>query len=219
MAYPDDLLSRDEKVMLNKHPHWKTLILPSIWFVVAIGGGFWLAAVLRNWDQHQIAWIVIAIVVVLSLIFFTLVPFVRWRTEHFVITNHHVFFRRGLLRRREHQIPLRHIQNMETSVTFWGRLMGYGSLIVESGADAPLEFQNVASLSKVQALLNQLIAEDRDQDRNGPGNNQGYQGAGHQAPPAGYDPPAGYQQPPPTGYQPPPTGYQPPPANYQPPAG
>ncbi len=221
MAYPDDLLSRDEKVMLNKHPHWKTLILPSIWFIVAIGGGFWLAAIVRNWNQHHLAWIVIGVAVVASLIFLTLVPFVRWRTEHFVITNHHVFFRRGLLRRREHQIPLRHIQNMETSVSFWGRLMGYGSLIVESGADAPLEFQNVAALTKVQAMLNQLIAEDRQQNRLAPGN-QGYQApAGYQPPPAGYQQPGGYQ-PPPSGYQPPGyqgQGYQGPQPGYRPPTG
>src|SRR3978361_1374782 len=100
MAYPDDLLSRDEKVMLRKHPHWKTLILPSIVFVVAIALGFGLAAVLRNWDQHQIAWVVIGVVALLVLIFFTLVPFVRWRTEHFVITTHNVFFGRWWRRRR-----------------------------------------------------------------------------------------------------------------------
>ncbi len=229
MAYPDELLSRDEKVMLRRHPHWKTLILPTIVFVVAIAGGFALAAVLRNWDQHQIAWIVIGVVALLALVIFTLMPFIRWRTEHFVITNHHVFFRRGLLRRREHQIPLRHIQNMETAVTFWGRLMGYGSLIVESGADAPLEFQNVASLSKVQALLNQLIAEDREADRLGPAGGQGYapRGGGY-AQPGGYARQPGYEQP---GYeqqgyeqtryeqrgyyeQP---GYQQPPAGNQPP--
>ena len=51
---------------------------------------------------------------------------------------------------------------METEVTFWGRLMGYGSLIVESSADQPLKFRNVASLSKVQATLNQLIRDERE---------------------------------------------------------
>lgn len=223
MSYPDELLSRDERVVLRKHPHWKTLILPSVVFVVAIGGGFWLAAIVRNWNNHQAAWIAIAIVVALILIIFTVAPFIRWRTEHFVITNHHVFFRRGLLRRREHQIPLRHIQNMETSVSFWGRLMGYGSLIVESGADAPLEFENVASLAKVQGLLNQLIAEDREADRVGPVDNQGPAG-GYQSPPAGHEPPpGGYQQArgdyqSPVGWQPPPSSHQPP-AGYQPPSG
>ena len=85
----------------------------------------------------------------------------RWRTEHFVLTTRHVFFRTGILHRRAHQIPLSRIQNIETVVTFWGRLLGYGSLIVDSAADQPLEFPNVASVQKVQGMLNQLIADDR----------------------------------------------------------
>ncbi len=163
MAYPDNLLSRGERVVLHKHPHWKVLILPTLSFVLFIGGGFALAAILRNWQHHGIAWIVIAVVALLGLIFFTLIPVIRWRTEHFVITNHHVFFRTGILHRKEHQIPLGHIQNMETSVSFWGRLLGFGSLIVESAADQPLEFENVAALPKVQSELNQLIMDDRGQ--------------------------------------------------------
>jgi hypothetical protein len=74
-----------------------------------------------------------------------------------------VFFRTGILNRRQHQIPLSRIQNIETVVTFWGRILGFGSLIVDSAADQPLEFSNVASLTKVQSTLNQLIADDRDQ--------------------------------------------------------
>ena len=162
MAYPDNLLSRGERVVLHKHPHWKVLVLPTLLFILFIGGGFALAAVLRNWEYHVTAWIVIGVVAVLGLIFLTVLPFIRWRTEHFVITNAHVFFRTGILRRREHQIPLGHIQNMETSVSFWGRLLGFGSLIVESAADQPLEFENVASLPKVQSTLNQLIMDDRN---------------------------------------------------------
>ncbi|GGM01836.1 PH domain-containing protein [Nakamurella endophytica] len=180
MAYPDNLLSRGEQVVLHKHPHWKVLVLPVLFFVVIIGGAFALAAVLRNWQYHSLAWIGIAVVAVLLLVFLVLVPFLRWRTEHFVITNHHVFFRTGILHRREHQIPLGHIQNMETSVSFWGRLLGFGSLIVESAADQPLEFENVASLPRVQSTLNQLIMDDRGRfsggDGYGPGPDQRWAG-------------------------------------------
>ena len=154
MAYPDNLLVQGERVIVNKRPHWKVLILPTVFFILIIGGGAALAAWLNSWELGNTSphalWVIV-VVAVIALIVLVLVPFIRWRTEHFVITNHHVFFRSGLLSRREHQIPLGQIANMETEVTFWGRLMGYGSLIVESSADQPLKFRNVASLSKVQA--------------------------------------------------------------------
>ena len=110
-------------------------------------------------------------------------PFLRWKTEHFVLSTGHIFFRTGLVRRREHQIPLSRIQNIETVVSFWGRIMGYGSLVVESAADQPLEFQNVSRITKVQSTLNQLIADDRarEQDDDGQGADLG--------PGRRYDPP------------------------------
>lgn len=172
MAYPDNLLSRGERVVLHKHPHWKVLILPVLVFIVAVGGGSAFAAWVSHWkDQgftsHPQWYIGIAVVAVLLLVFFVLIPVLRWITEHFVISTGHVFFRTGILRRREHQIPLARIQNMETEVGFWGRILGYGSLIVESAADQPLEFENVASIGKVQATLNQLIHDART-GRGGP---------------------------------------------------
>jgi len=243
MGYPDNLLVQGERVIVNKRPHWKVLILPTILFIVIIAAGVALATWISksNWDSPQWAYYTIIAVALVALIILVLVPFVRWRTEHFVITNHHVFFRTGLLSRREHQIPLGQIANMETEVTFWGRLMGYGSLIVESSADQPLKFRNVASLSKVQAQLNQLIRDERERTHRGPdrgpgsASEQGYQQPqGYQPgypqqyvapqqdyPQQGYPaqgyPQQGYSQQgyPPAGQQPP--GYQPTQAYQQPP--
>ncbi|MGS0686147.1 PH domain-containing protein [Nakamurella sp. GG22] len=235
MAYPDNLLVTGERVIVNKRPHWKVLILPTILFIVIIGAGAALGAWINSRDMENATWVYWAIVAVavVALVILVVVPFVRWRTEHFVITNHHVFFRTGLLSRREHQIPLGQIANMETEVTFWGRLMGYGSLIVESSADQPLKFRNVASLSKVQAQLNQLIRDERERTHHGGPSyqagppSQGYPQGDYQGPPAQQ-----YSQQHPTQYssqeQTPtqqypgqpyaPQGYQPPQA-YQPPQG
>ena len=108
MAYPDNLLVQGERVIVDKRPHWKVLILPTILFIVIIAAGVALATWISksNWDNPQWAYWAISAVALVALIILVLVPFVRWRTEHFVITNHHVFFRTGLFSRREHQIPL-----------------------------------------------------------------------------------------------------------------
>ncbi|RIJ76856.1 PH domain-containing protein [Nakamurella silvestris] len=163
MAYPDNLLARGERVVLRKHPHWKVLVLPALFFILIIAGAFFLASWITNrvtWDG--VAYLIIAVVAVILLVFLSIAPFLRWQSEHFVISTHHVFFRTGIVKRREHQIPLGRIQNLETNVTFWGRILGYGDLVVESAADQPLPFYNVASLPKVQSTLNQLIDDDRD---------------------------------------------------------
>ena len=63
--------------------------------------------------------------------------------------------------------------------------MGYGSLIVESSADQPLKFRNVASLSKVQAQLNQLIRDEREATHHRRDEPSGYQ---QSSPPQGLAP-------------------------------
>ncbi len=164
MAYPDNLLVTGEHVIVRKSPHWKVLVIPALLFVLIVGAAAAVAALInsRNWANPTWAYWLIGVVAVVALGALVAAPVIRWRTEHFVITDLHMFFRTGLLSRREHQIPLGQIANMETEVTFWGRLLGYGSLIVESSADQPLKFHNVANLSSVQATLNQLIRDERD---------------------------------------------------------
>ena len=163
MPYPDQLLSRGESIVLRKHPHWKTLIPATLFFILIVGlGSFgmsWSKSHTGNWPTW---WWIIIIVGLIGLIWLVLAPVIRWRTEHFVVSTRHVFFRSGLVRRREHQIPLSRIQNVEVTVTFWGRILGYGTITVDSAADQPLSFYNVASLPKVQSMLNQLIADDRE---------------------------------------------------------
>lgn len=167
MAFPDGLLSRGERVVLHKHPHWKVLAGPTLWFVLIVAALSFMIVWIRKWDDAGFTthfWWILAVSVVAAvlLVLLCLVPFLRWRTEHFVLTTQHVFFRTGILHRRQHQIPLIRVQNIETIVTFWGRIFGFGTLIVDSAADEPLEFSNVASISRIQGTLNQLISDDRD---------------------------------------------------------
>lgn len=166
MAFPDALMSRGERVVVHKHPHWKVLVLPTLLLAIVVAAAAFMMVWIGKWDDagfttHRWWYIGVVVVAVLLIILLWLVPFLRWQSEHFVITTAHVFFRTGILHRRQHQIPLVRVQNIETIVTFWGRVFGYGTLIVDSAADEPLEFSNVASLTSIQGTLNQLIADDR----------------------------------------------------------
>ena len=53
MAYPDNVLSEDEQVVLHRHPHWKRLASPVLMLIITTGlASFGLGVVAQTtWDH------------------------------------------------------------------------------------------------------------------------------------------------------------------------
>ncbi|GAA1876445.1 PH domain-containing protein [Pseudonocardia ailaonensis] len=160
MAYPDELLVEGEQVVLHRHPHWKMLLLPVLVFLVVVGLAAFLAALVSAQSWAAIAWIALAVVAVLVVGRFTLVPFVRWRTTHFVVTTRRVLVREGLISRSGMDIPMSRINSVQFRHTILERMLGCGTLVVESASDEPLEFGDIPDVERVHSLLYQEVADD-----------------------------------------------------------
>ncbi|GEL19717.1 PH domain-containing protein [Pseudonocardia asaccharolytica] len=160
MAYPDGLLVDGERVVLHEHPHWKMLVVPVLVFLVTVGAGGYLAALVRNQNWGRVAWIALAAVGMLIVGWLTVVPFVRWRTTHFVVTTHRVLVREGVLSRQGIDIPMSRINSVQFRHTLVERLLRCGTLVIESASDEPLEFDDVPDVEKVHATLYHEVADD-----------------------------------------------------------
>ena len=95
MAYPDELLVEGERVVLHTRPHWKMLVLPVLVFLVMVGAGSFLAALVSAQSWALVARVGLAVVGAVLVGRFTVLPFVRWRTTHFVVTTRRVLSRRA----------------------------------------------------------------------------------------------------------------------------
>jgi uncharacterized membrane protein YdbT with pleckstrin-like domain len=160
MPYPDDLLVEGERVVVHKHPHWKMLILPVLVFLITVGLGAFLAALVSAQSWAGIAWIAIAVVGVVLIVWLTLVPLVRWRTTHFVVTTRRVLVREGVLSRQGIDIPMTRVNSVQFRHTVLERVLGCGTLVIESASDEPLEFHDVPGVERVHALLYQETDDD-----------------------------------------------------------
>jgi len=160
MAYPDELLVEGERVVLHTHPHWKMLIGPILVFLVTVGVAAFLAAVVSAQSWAWIAWIALAVVAVVLVGRFTVLPFVRWRTTHFVVTTRRVLVREGLVSRSGMDIPMTRINTVQFRHTVLERMLGCGTLVVESASDDPLEFTDIPAVERVHSLLYQEVADD-----------------------------------------------------------
>lgn len=161
MPYPDKQLSDDEKVVEHLHPHWSTVFLPVLVLLVAAGLGGFLAAIVPGGGSRVPLRIAIAAVAVIVVIWLTIIPVLRWRTTHYVITTHRVMIRTGILSHEGHDIPLQRLNDVAFRQSFADRLIGAGSLTLESAGEHGQEtLSNVPHADRVQQLINRLVEQD-----------------------------------------------------------
>jgi len=164
VAYPDDLLSEGERVVIHKHPHWKMLLVPYIVLVLTLGVGIWLAILAQDLSWSTVAMIAIGVVALVVVVWLFLVPFVRWRTTHFIVTTDRVMAREGVIKRTGIDIPLSRISSVRFEHGLIDRIVGCGTLIIESSSEEPLEFDDIPQVERVHSLLYREINDNPDDD-------------------------------------------------------
>ncbi|MGI8870292.1 MAG: PH domain-containing protein [Mycobacteriales bacterium] len=161
MAYPERALASDEKVVRHLHPHWITMILPVLALIIAAGLGSFLIAILPGGGAHLPLLIVVLVVAIAVLVWFFIIPFLRWRTTHYVVTTHRVLIRTGILNHVGHDIQLQRINDVGFRQNIWERMIGAGSITIESASEHGQEIlEDVPHADDVQQLLNQLVEAD-----------------------------------------------------------
>jgi uncharacterized membrane protein YdbT with pleckstrin-like domain len=163
VPYPDKLLAEDEEVVRHLHPHWLTLFWPIVAFLLVVGGASFGAALIPDGRQQGVVRLLIAGVALVLLLVSVLVPVLRWRTTHYVITTHRLLFREGVLARHGRDIGLSRITDVSYRQTLWERVISSGTLTIESAGDGgPTVLERIPDSDGVQQLLNHMIEEDAD---------------------------------------------------------
>ncbi|MFD4197697.1 MULTISPECIES: PH domain-containing protein [Amycolatopsis] len=162
MAYPDDLLSENEQVIVHSHPHAKMLIWPVTGFLVTLGLGIWLVTLAGDAPApwNDVARIAIAVVAVVLIVWFFLVPLVRWRTTHFIVTTDRLIVREGVIKRTGIDIPLGRISSVQFEHGIVDRLFGCGTLVIESASDEPLRFEDIPRVERVHTMIYRQVNDN-----------------------------------------------------------
>ncbi len=157
MGYSHKLLSEDERIDLDLHPHVKALILPvSILFAVTFTASWGIWAVPAGSAQIP-GRIALGVLGVTVLVLWSIRPFLQWMTTHYVVTNQRLITRQGIIARTGRDMPLIKINDISFSHTVLERLLGCGSLVVESaGERGQLTLNDVPQVEFVQRRLYEL---------------------------------------------------------------
>ncbi|GAB3816062.1 PH domain-containing protein [Micromonospora zhanjiangensis] len=163
MAFPDDVLTADEHVVLHLHPHWKALIRPVLIVVLAVAAVVAGLVLLPDGGAGTIGVYVIAAVGLVLVLWLSLWPFLVWKTTHYLFTNERVLLQTGVLSRDRRDIPLGRINDHSMNQHFVERMLGCGTLTIESaGERGQSVLTDIPRVEKVQTTLYELVEANHD---------------------------------------------------------
>lgn len=159
--YPRKLINEGENVVLDLKPHWWFF-----WKHIAVGTGLLVVFVLwvgRPSNPKWLGW-PLAVALVAWAAWVTYRYFV-WTYTHFVLTDHRVISRSGIVSKRGTEVPLDRVNNIDFHQRIWERVIGAGDLDIESaGKDGQSHFDNVRHPDMVQQeIYRQMEANARRQ--------------------------------------------------------
>ena len=157
MALPQKLLGGDERVVIHTRTHVKAMILPALAFVL-IAAAVGVGAALIPHGARPTGQLAIAGLGVILAIWLVVLPFLRWRTTTYTITTRRLITRSGILNKVGKELPLNRINEVSYERSLTDRMLGCGSLIVQTAAeDGTIVLHDVPDVEHVNLELNQLL--------------------------------------------------------------
>ena len=153
MSWPDKSLTADETIVTIFRPHWKLLVLPTIWLILL--SALWGTVI---WYFDTGIW---GFVVYLPFVlWFVAYPLLLWRAMLYVLTSERLMTRHGLISKSGIEIPLESITNVNFSQTVLERIIGAGDLLVESaGTSGQSRFRDIPHPDRFQTELYRIREE------------------------------------------------------------
>ncbi len=99
-------------------------------------------------SRQILSWVIIGLALILF-VAFSVLPFLRWWTTTFTVTNRRLITRRGILNKSGHDLPLIRINNVEYQRSLLDRMLGCGTLTLTTAAEDPLTLHDIPDIERV----------------------------------------------------------------------
>ena len=156
MALPKRLLGADEHVVFHLRTHIKR-ILGWLLLGLALVIGAITASIVMPAQARPVGIYAVWIVCIVLLIPIALIPWIKWLTSTYTITDRRMITRTGIFNKRGHDIPLSRISNVSYERSFVDRLFRCGTLVLETSAENPLMLDDIPRIEKVHVRMTELL--------------------------------------------------------------
>ncbi len=162
MAFDTSNLHRDEKVVLDLHPHWIMLVKGVVVVVLTLVLGIIVLNLDVDGTVKEVLRVAAGIAIIASVLYL-LQRWIAWISTNFVVTTDRCIYREGIVSKRGVEIPLERINTVFFNQSIIDRVIGAGTLTIESAGENGVQtFSNVRDPIGVQQQLYQEMEDNEN---------------------------------------------------------
>ena len=160
MGISQKLLSDGEHVVLSVRTHPKALIGPVALLILVVAAV--ITAAMFAPDNSMV--VVVALVAAATVVaVWVVIPFLRWMTSTYTVTNRRLSTRHGILTRTGRDIPLFRINDVAYEKGLIDRLLGCGTLVISDATEkAGVVLPDVPNVERVHLQISDLLFTNDD---------------------------------------------------------
>jgi uncharacterized membrane protein YdbT with pleckstrin-like domain len=159
MSFPRRQLYDGEEVVMDLRPHWSFLSGPVLAAVAVLVLAVGTLAVFPSAPAPVLVAVLLLLAVAMA---WFAGRYARWASTSFVLTNSRLVYRTGVLSRHGREIPLDRLNDISVHRTILDRLVGSGSLFVESAGQMGREgFIGFPQCVAIQKAIHRQLEQSR----------------------------------------------------------
>ena len=159
MSLPRKLMIDGEQIVVTTRTHLKVLLIPFLILLVVAGAGGFLVNQVGDSGSGVPRWIVLAAMLVLILLG-SVLPFVKWLTWTYTLTNKRIIEQKGILTRTGRVIPLSRVNDVAFEKNLNDRILGCGTLIIHDASEqAGLQLKDIPQIEAFHRTVSNLVFE------------------------------------------------------------
>jgi uncharacterized membrane protein YdbT with pleckstrin-like domain len=153
--YVDQSLAQNEHIVVRGR--WPMAYWVGSWIMLSLFVLFTIGAYALT-----PAFALLPIAVFLIGAYFFVVPAVRMLTTEFAVTNKRVVLKWGWLNRRTAELAVESVESVQLEQSIWGRLFGYGRLLITGTGDSHIRFPPMAEPVKFRRAIEANRGKTKD---------------------------------------------------------
>lgn len=157
MGLPAKLLGDGEHVEVHVRTHGKALVLPAL-VLILLGAAVGFAAALMPPEFTPVGQYVVIIIAGVLAIWWCVVPFLRWRSTTYTVTNRRLITRTGILNKTGKDLPLARINDVSYERSLTDRMLGCGTLNIQTAAEGGvITLHDIPDVQQIHVIMSELL--------------------------------------------------------------